>query len=69
MAPGKTPRPPLNEPTLDELLADPMMELVLQRSQITKHDLRKLMANAASHRTKGPLEVTGAAAREPKKGE
>jgi hypothetical protein len=38
----------LQEPTLDELLADPIMELVLHHSRISKRHIRELMAELAA---------------------
>jgi hypothetical protein len=37
----------LQEPTLDELLSDPIMELVLHHSRITKRQIRELIAEVA----------------------
>ena len=36
------------EPTLDELLDDPMMEIVLRHSRTSAHELRELLSAIAS---------------------
>jgi len=36
------------EPTLDELLSDPMMELVLRYSRTSERELRDLLAEVAA---------------------
>jgi hypothetical protein len=41
------------EPTLDELLADPMMEPVLQQSGTDARQLRDLLAQAVARRAQG----------------
>jgi hypothetical protein len=50
------------QPTLEELLADPMMEPVLQQSRMSEREIRKLLAAAAARRGRSPeplSEATG----------
>jgi len=49
------------EPTLDELLADPMMETVLQQSRISARELREQLAAIAA-RLAGAAKPSPAAA-------
>ena len=42
------------EPTLDELLDDPMMETVLKHSRTSAHELRELLAAIAARLAGSP---------------
>jgi hypothetical protein len=49
------------QPTLNELLADPMMEPVLQQSRTSKREIRELLAAAAARRGRPPEPSPAAA--------
>jgi hypothetical protein len=49
------------QPNLEELLADPMMETVLQQSRTSQREIRELLAAVAARRGRSP-ELSPAAA-------
>jgi hypothetical protein len=57
-------RIPRKEPTIDELLADPMMEPVLNYSRTTADEVRSLMSDVAGRLATSREECCGASADE-----
>lgn len=58
MRPGSKTVTPLRELTLDEMLADPIVHLVMRRDGVQEHHVRSLMARVREQSSVGPARRT-----------
>ncbi len=52
-----------NEPRLEQLLADPLIQLMMSSDGVDEGDLRRLARGHASHRARGAQRPAGAPGR------